>query len=114
MSDAARAPSAESSWGRGWTRRTLNAEERRAVRALCGFAIALVAVPAVTYRVASGWACPAAYERYGAALLATESGRATCAGMFAILSVNAVLLAYVVWVTRSSGSAPREVEKKNA
>jgi len=27
--------------------------------------------------------------------LATESGRATCAGLFAVISVNVVLLAYV-------------------
>ena len=37
----------------------------------------------------------AAYEAYGAGFLATESGRATCAGLFAVISVNVVLLAYV-------------------
>jgi hypothetical protein len=30
-------------------------------------------------------------------MLATESGRATCAGMFAIVTVNVVLLAYVAF-----------------
>ena len=52
-----------------------------------------MASSASTY--ASFAAVAAAYEAYGAGFLATESGRATCAGLFAVISVNVVLLAYV-------------------
>ena len=52
-----------------------------------------MASSASTY--ASYAAIAAAYEAYGAGFLATESGRATCAGLFAVISVNVVLLAYV-------------------
>ena len=56
---------------------------------------ALAAAPSATFAFARRTVCPAAYEAYGAGFLATESGRATCAGLFAVISVNVVLLAYV-------------------
>jgi hypothetical protein len=56
--------------------------------------------------------CPAAYEAYGAAFLATESGRATCAGLFAVISVNVVLLAYVAAALRYGGDEEEETRKK--
>ena len=61
---------------------------------------ALAAVPYATYKTTLRTTCPAAYERYGATFLATESGRATCAGMFAIVAVNVVLLLYVASALR--------------
>jgi len=80
--------------------RDLGPEEAGALRALGAFTVALVGVPAMTYVVAVRKVCPAAYAMYGTSILATESGRATCAGMFAIVAVNLVLLAYVLWVAR--------------
>lgn len=77
--------------------RELTASERGALRALAGFACACVAAPAVAYKMTRNGVCEWAYEKYGTAMLATESGRATCAGMFAIISVNCVLAAYVAF-----------------
>ena len=69
--------------------------ERRALGRLGWFTCALAAAPSATFAFARRTVCLAAYEAYGAGFLATESGRATCAGLFAVISVNVVLLAYV-------------------
>jgi hypothetical protein len=78
-------------------RRALLAKERAALVRLGWFTTALVFAPWVTYRWTRRTVCVRAYEVYGTAMLATESGRATCAGMFAIMTVNVVLLAYVAF-----------------
>lgn len=91
--------------------RALGPEEAGALRALGAFTVALVGAPAATYAVAVRKVCPAAYEMYGTSFLATESGRATCAGMFAIVAVNVVLLAYVLWVAREKSPLRASREK---
>jgi hypothetical protein len=89
-----------------------NANERAALRRLGWFTAALAVTPYATYKITLRTTCPAAYERYGAAILATESGRATCAGMFAIVAVNLVLLAYVLSTLRG-GEERRVLAKKD-
>ena len=91
--------------------RRASANERAALRRLGWFTAALAAVPYATYKTTLRTTCPAAYERYGATFLATESGRATCSGMFAIVAVNVVLLLYVASALR--GGDERAVPAKN-
>jgi len=86
--------------------------ERRALGRLGWFTCALAAAPYATYKITRRTVCPAAYEAYGAAFLATESGRATCAGLFAVISVNVVLLAYVAAALRCGGDEEEETRKK--
>ena len=76
------------------------------------FTLALAGAPYATYRWTLRTTCAAAYERYGTAFLATESGRATCAGMFAILATNLVLLAYVVHALRVGSRGERETAER--
>lgn len=86
--------------------------ERRALGRLGWFTCALAAVPYATYKITRRTVCPAAYEAYGAAFLATESGRATCAGLFAVISVNVVLLAYVAAALRYGEDEEGETREK--
>lgn len=79
------------------TRRAVLAKERAALTRLGWFTTALALAPWMTYRWTRRTVCVRAYEAYGTPMLATESGRATCAGMFAIVTVNVVLLAYVIF-----------------
>lgn len=76
--------------------RTLRKEERAALTRLGWYTASLVGAPVFVYKTTLRTVCPAAYEVYGTSFLATESGRATCAGMFAIIAVNVVLFAYVL------------------
>lgn len=88
--------------------RTLQREERAALARLGWYTASLVGAPFFVYKTTLRTVCPAAYDAYGTSFLATESGRATCAGMFAIIAVNVVLLAYVLSALGSATKAPRE------
>ena len=72
-------------------------------RKLIYYSAAMIVTPLVTYNLSMTRFVPYLYEKYGTEFLENPT---TCSGLFAILSVQVVLVMYVISALREDGSSP--------
>ena len=74
----------------------------KALVKLIYYSAAMIVTPLVTYNLSMTRFVPYLYEKYGTEFLENPT---TCSGLFAILSVQVVLVMYVISALREDGSS---------